>query len=32
MPHFFSFNLNVPALILDNLNPDIPGFIIEVIY
>lgn len=28
MPHFLSFNLNVPALILDHLNPDIPGFII----
>lgn len=32
MPHFLSFNLNVPALILDHLNPDIHGFIIEVIY
>lgn len=27
MPWFLSFNLNVSALILDNLNPDILGFI-----
>lgn len=32
MPHFFSLNLDIPALILDNLNPHIPAFISKVIY